>query len=520
MDIGRWSRKKTVITLRWCLIISVSYMVVFGTSLPEYMTRESLLVGSLMLSNLILMILPRRFFEKSALEAIILVTDTLMVSLGIYLSGKAGSDFYLVYFLVILLASLGGNLKRVVINSLFVTGAYALILAMTGPAELASDSSIMIRIPFIIIISLFYGYMMERERGRKSRVERLEKRTRELEALLEITRLVTSTLDARRVLNLLVQKIETVLDVKRCSVLFIESHNPKVGHVMASQDNTEIQNLEIDLVKYPEVKRAMETGKSVVIDDAIEDPIVCEFGGQLQRAGLNSLLVVPMVHGEDRFGTLLLRAARTKEVFSEWEIKFCQIVANSSANALKNAQLFQELKRQAITDGLTDMYNHRFFQEQFILLTERTRRTGNPLTVLMIDIDNFKWINDYYGHSIGDEAICFIADRLRANSRDGDIVARYGGDEFVWLLADTDLDVATKVANRFRKSVADDSFAATGFLSVSVGVATYPTDTLGVERLLQQADRAMYISKGEGGNRVRSVTNQETGQVLDWGEAR
>jgi two-component system cell cycle response regulator len=520
MDVDTWSRKKMILTLRWLLVITISYMVIFGVPFPGYWTEEFVLVAFLVVSNGFLSILPKRFFGSRAMGGTLLIVDTVTVSIGIYLSRSASSDFYIVYFLVILLASLGGNMRRVILNALFVVVAYTALLASTGPREFVSEPTIMIRIPFIVSLSLFYGYILERERNRVGRVEKLEKENRDLEALIDISRLVASTLEAEEVLKLLVRKVEGVLRADRCSVIFIKEGDTRVGYVMASHDDPEISRLEIDLNKYPEVQRAMETGNTVVIRDALKDPLVREFGEEIQKAGFKSLLVVPMAHGDEAFGTLLLRAARARDGFSEWEIKFCQIVANTSANALKNAELFQKLKRQAITDGMTEMYNHRFFQEQFRVQAERTKRTGRPLSVLMIDIDNFKWINDYYGHAVGDRAICFVADKLRANSREGDVVARYGGDEFVWLLCDTDLEDAVKVANRFRRSITENPFETTGFLSVSVGVATYPTDTPSIARLLQQADRAMYLSKGEGGNRVRSVMNHRAPEVLDWGERR
>jgi diguanylate cyclase (GGDEF)-like protein len=513
VDISRWSRKKTVLTLRWFLVITLSYTIVFGVPFPEHVTKEYLFVALLILSNIILSLFPKNYFEKKVMGSSLLVMDTIMVSLVIYMSGSASSDFYIIYFLVILLASLGRDLRRVLFNSFFVAGTYTVLLILTSPGELLRDTAIMIRIPFLLLFSLFSGYIMDLERGRRVRVQKLEKENRELEALIDITGLVNSTLETRKVLNLLVQKVEKVLNVERCSVLFVEGDGHECGYVVASQDDPKIEQLKIDLTKYPEVKRSMETGDYVVIHDALEDPITHEFGANLQEAGFNSLLVVPIAHGQEVFGTLLLRAAKAKKKFNDWEVKFCQVVANTSANALKNAQLFQEIKRQAITDGLTEMYNHRYFQEQFRVLAERTKQNGNPLSILMIDIDNFKWINDYYGHSVGDQAIRFIASRLKANSRESDIVSRYGGDEFVWLLSDTDIDVAMKVANRFRRSV-------TGFLSVSIGVATFPTDTQNVARLLHQADRAMYISKGEGGNRVRSILDQGVHEVLDWGEVR
>jgi two-component system cell cycle response regulator len=518
MEISNWTRKKTILTLRWFLVITISYMVIFGVSFPESFTLEIFLVLFLIATNVLLYFLPRRFFDSRGLDYFLLVFDTILVSAGLFLSGKASSDLYLVYFLVILLSSLGKNLQRLLASAVFVTCAYAALLALTGPGALINDSAIMIRIPFIIVLSLFYGYLMEQERGRKHRVRRLEKENRELGVLLVITRTISSTFDTREVLNCLVNKIEEFLDVERCSVVYIRD-GEEVAYVIASQDDPDIEGFEIDLVEYPEIKRAIDTGDSIVVNDALSDPNVGEVGKKLREAGINSLMVVPIAHGDETFGTLLLRTARVKGGFNHQEMQFCQIIANATANALKNAQLFEELQRRAITDGLTEMYNYRFFQEQFRIESERAKRSGKPLSILMIDIDNFKWINDYHGHAVGDKAIRFIAKKLKAQSRDADIVARYGGDEFVWLLTDTDLDVALEAANRFRKSVSSDSFDVTGFLSVSIGASSFPTDTPSVSRLLHRADRAMYLSKVEGGNRVRSVQNKGNSEILDWGEA-
>ncbi len=518
MDLSTWSRKKIILTLRWFLIITTSYMIVFDAPFPDSLTLEFALILFLIFSNMLLSFLPKRLFEPPLMNSCLLVMDTILVSIGVHFSGKTTSDYYVIYFLIILMASLGRDWTRVLFNSFFITATYTALLVLTQSEELLRDSAIMVRIPFILLFSLFFGYIINLERTRRVRVEKLEKENQELEALIDITGLVNSTLETRKVLKLLVKKVEEVLDVNRCSVLFIENKDSRYGYVMASHDDPQVEQLKIDLWKYPEVKRAVDTCRSIVIDNAADDPVTRGVGDRLQAAGFNSLLVVPMAHGEEIFGTLLLRATRADSGFDDWEVQFCRIVANASANALKNAQLFQEIKRQAITDSLTEMYNHRYFQEKFRFYVERTKKTNKPLSILMIDIDNFKWINDYYGHAVGDKAIRFIASKLRANTRENDIVARYGGDEFIWLLVDTDIDVAMNIANRFRKSVTEKPFEATGSLSVSIGVATYPTDTRNASRLLHQADRAMYISKAEGGNRVRSIMSQEVHEVLDWGE--
>jgi len=518
VQLSNWSKKKTVLMLRWLLIISTAYIILFSRGITGWLTVETMLIAVLLASNLILWKIPGKYTEWVHFDQLIIIMDTSLVSVCLYLTGSVESDFYLVYFLVIMMTTIGKDVRQTVNNAALVTAIYGFMLfSQKGDIELSNPTAYL-RLPFLFVISIFYGYLTDIARKEKWLRNKIETEKRDLEFLLEITHTISSTLRAEEVMKIVVEKVSKVLDVKRCSVLFTNGSTSSDGYVLISSDNPELKELEIDLEKYPEVQKAMEEKKLLVVEDALIDPITSAVSESLRNAGFRSLMIVPMVYGRDVLGTLFLRVARTAGGFTERETKFCQIVANAAANALKNAQLFEKLRHQAITDGLTGMYNHRHFQDRFRIEAEKAREFGHNLALIMIDIDNFKWINDYYGHAVGDEAIKYIGGKLKENSRDGDVVARYGGDEFVWLLTHTDSLQASAVAKRFLESVSKESFDAMGILTLSIGVSSYPESTKNAPRLIQMADRAMYKAKASGGNKVRSFNSEEVKNIIDWGE--
>ena len=519
MRVSNWSKKKTIIMLRWLLVISTAYIILFSDGVPQWFSVETFLIAFLLISNIVLGKIPIRWTEWVHFDQMVIILDTTLVSFCLYLTDSVDTDFYLIYFLVIMVTTIGKDVRQTVNNASLVTAIYGFMLFRHTPIEEIAGSTIFLRLPFIFVISIFYGYLTDIARKEKWLRNKIETEKRDLEFLLEITHTISSTLRAEDVMKIVVEKVSSVLDVKRCSVLFTSDSLTNGGFVLLSNDNPNLKELEIDLEKYPEVQKAMKDKELIVVEDALRDPITSSVSENLKTAGLRSLMIVPMVYGRDVLGTLFLRVARAEGGFSERERKFCQIVANAAANALKNAQLFEKLRHQAITDGLTGMFNHPHFQDRFRSEVERAREFGHNLTLIMVDIDNFKWINDYYGHSIGDEAIKYIGKRLRDNSREGDVVARYGGDEFVWLLAHTDSTQAMNVANRFLRSVSREPFDAMGILTVSIGISSYPECTKNVTRLIQMADRAMYKAKSEGGNKVRAFTHEEVKNIIDWGES-
>jgi diguanylate cyclase (GGDEF)-like protein len=173
-------------------------------------------------------------------------------------------------------------------------------------------------------------------------------------------------------------------------------------------------------------------------------------------------------------------------------------------------------QRLAITDGLTGLYNRRYFEERLEEETRRSRRYNRPMSILMIDIDYFKNYNDACGHLKGDEVLKQIARTLQKHSRETDIAARYGGEEFVMILPETDARNASRLGDRIRKSVEETSFEGqeqipSKRVTISVGVSCLGKIDEGYD-VLERADRALYVSKQSGKNRVTVVEQEESEQ--------
>ncbi|MDX1764222.1 MAG: diguanylate cyclase [bacterium] len=346
-------------------------------------------------------------------------------------------------------------------------------------------------------------------------IKEMEREKKDLLAILDISNSITSSLDSREVLFSIVQKISEIIKVSRCSIVRIDAHEPK-GYVVASNEDARIYNLPIDLSKYPEVQKVLETRQVVVINDTQQDPIVESVRNKLEEIDVQALLVLPVIMKQNVIGTILLRTARRGRPFDSREIQFCQIVANASANALINAALYEsvelaniQLEKLATTDGLTEIFNHRYFYKRLDEEFNRSQRYNNPLSAIMIDVDNFKEINDTYGHRTGDLVLKELARNLKNSMRKSDIVARYGGDEFIILLPQTDSAGARAEAARVIRRISDSAFGSMNGsrILISCGIATAPHDEIKkADDLVLVADRDLYANKAV---RKKSLTAAE-----------
>ena len=334
----------------------------------------------------------------------------------------------------------------------------------------------------------------------------------DLLSVLDILKAISAERQARDILFVFVEQIARIIPVDRCSIVRILD-GEKEGAVLVSHENEALRDCLIQLEKYPELTAVVETGEMLAIDDVTAHPLMGEVSGILQRAGIMSLLVLPIVRQDAHVGTLILRAARRHGAFTLREISFFQIVTEAAANALERAHLFESiqvanerLEQLAITDSLTGIYNRRYFHERFEHEFERAVRYGLPFSCVIFDIDDFKQVNDTYGHLIGDEVLKEVAQCMISCTRRVDILARYGGEEFVILLPQTDLEGASIEAERIRSVFEKHAFSEipeTRKVTISVGVATLDSSAMKVSNdLLNAADMALYEAKNSGKNRV------------------
>lgn len=221
------------------------------------------------------------------------------------------------------------------------------------------------------------------------------------------------------------------------------------------------------------------------------------------RGDEGSLFVLPLVYKNDLTGILVYVTPQINALRIH-QIQLLEVLSNVASLSLMNARFHAEMERMAVTDGLTGLYNHRSFQEKLSEEFRRMQRITGPVSLLLIDIDFFKKVNDTRGHQAGDEVLRGVAGVIKETIRNIDVPARYGGEEFAAILPGTNREGAEKMAERLRKAIGDRAFALGGTdlrVTVSIGAATAPYDTDGREALIEKADQALYHAKGNGRNR-------------------
>ncbi len=217
-----------------------------------------------------------------------------------------------------------------------------------------------------------------------------------------------------------------------------------------------------------------------------------------------SFLGLPMIT-EDRVLAIALFGSNRENSYTDHDRRVLSIVCNHAATAIAEANMHARLEQMAATDGLTGLFNHRAFQDKMAEEFVRSSRHPEPFSLLLIDVDHFKKVNDTYGHPAGDAVLKAIAGILTRQIRKADWVARYGGEEFAVLLVRADSGQALQMAERIRKAVDEAPMRAqnqTLHVTISIGIASYPEDATLREEMIARTDQALYAAKRDGRNRA------------------
>jgi two-component system cell cycle response regulator len=291
------------------------------------------------------------------------------------------------------------------------------------------------------------------------------------------------------------------------------------GTVVVAAENPMIRNLHIQLSRYPEIRRALETNAPVLVPDVWTDPLYEDVRHQWRQAGIQvpirSVVAIPFGLREEQSGVFFLRTVDAESTLREKDLKFAEKVVRTAVSAVERAYALQTAQLDkaryellATVDPLTGCLNRRALEDKVDQELERVRRYGLALSVLMIDLDHFKLVNDTRGHLTGDSVLRQVGTLLRREVRAVDAVARYGGEEFVVLLPETPLNGARVFAERIRERIAEHDFGPAGeplTVTVSIGVATVTAENpADHETLIARADQALYRAKGGGRNLVRT----------------
>jgi diguanylate cyclase (GGDEF)-like protein len=256
----------------------------------------------------------------------------------------------------------------------------------------------------------------------------------------------------------------------------------------------------------------VDAREPIVVPDVTVEPEYLAFWGAAPREG--AFAAVPIREGERTLGILAMTRPANDPLL-EPETRFLSAVADTIALAIRHAQLVDELRELSTHDELTGLANRRLLDVRLRMEVERSRRFGTPLTVLAIDIDHFKRLNDTYGHAAGDTVLASVAATLERGVRRVDVVARVGGEEFVVVLAKTDLEAAAGVAEKIRTRVAVTDvpgFEKKPRVTISVGVAEL-LEAEEPEDLLARADEALYAAKSAGRDRIEVALDARRSSV-------
>ncbi len=331
--------------------------------------------------------------------------------------------------------------------------------------------------------------------------KKLDRKVAELSALYEVSRSINMTSNLDTILKLILEKMIEILDAERGSIMLCDE-NEETLKVKVVHGVEEAEGGKRITLKVGEgiAGLALREGKPIAISDGYRNE---KFKLMLPRdKNIKSLMCVPLLLNKRRIGVINITNKRNGEPFTEDDKSLALTLANQAAITIENARLYN----LAIYDSLTGLHERSFFFLWLKKEFERSRRYESDISMVMLDIDDFKLINDTYGHQAGDFVLQGIASIIKSSVRSVDLAARYGGEEFTVILPQTSLEGTIIFAERIRKKVEATRFMYGDVelrLTISIGVSSYPEKGASSEdELIYQSDIALYKAKRTGKNRV------------------
>ena len=327
------------------------------------------------------------------------------------------------------------------------------------------------------------------------------------DALLSSSTILNSTLNVKQIIDLILDQTAEVIDYNYASFQLIKNQSLEIVAAQGWEGAGESIGMQLTKAEGFNTPITQKHVAPLVIDQVQPGQLFM----QSIVDDIQSCLIAPIVFQDEVIGYLCLYSAKSG-FFNPDDVHFTAGFANQIAAALGNARLFEQVHTSAIRDSLTGLFNRRhllFLAEQEI---NRSRRYQHPMSVIMIDVDHFKKVNDSYGHLIGDQVLRNLSRLISQSMREVDFIGRYGGEEFVIILPETALDQAMLAAQRLCNHIANtklDTEKGEIYITVSLGVATYDEEKPGLDNFLEYADQALYEAKQNGRNQARAFLSSK-----------
>jgi diguanylate cyclase (GGDEF)-like protein len=328
---------------------------------------------------------------------------------------------------------------------------------------------------------------------------------RRLAILTDVVKTANSILEPRKVIELVMEKIRQLIPSEAWSLLMVDEERQDL--VFEAARGAKGRDLASFRIRIGEgvAGWVAQSGQPAIVNDAARDPRFTKRVDARTQFETRSILGAPLVSRGRTIGVLEI-INKLGGRFTRQDLALLLTLVEPCAIAIENAMLFQRTEQLTITDDLTRLFNSRYLNLYLGREISRCKRHGIPLSVIFLDLDGFKGINDQYGHLAGSGTLTEVGTILAAGVRESDILARYGGDEFVVVLPETPASGALVIAERLRRSIEEHRFlepqGVCARISASFGIATYPDHALSPEGLIQKADQAMYRVKERDKNGI------------------
>lgn len=498
-------------------------------------------------------------YERVKLFRVTLIFDIIFISFLVYFTGGLESNFYLLYYLAIAFASYSLGLWDSVILSFLATFTYISLNVYDLEGIFVGD--LLVRLSFMWFFAAIMGSFSKNAKASEERLHKtldtlnqrtseLEKSQAQIETIYETSQSLSKLYEVDKIIDQVLNIVQHILGYPNFSIfllnpdrtlltlkgkieggrkLKLEEEPPSYSVVpnlepLSSKNAFLEQKTEI-LTYQPQPKPRAETREKIKVEKSLEFPIVgileevvkssqtlkiTDLKPHSQELFLDvqtkAILAIPLLMQGKVFGVFYFESTKVGS-FLEADQKILTILANSASLAIENAMLHQKAEALSVLDELTGSYNYRYFTQILQEEIKRAKRYRQTLSLMMVDIDWFKKCNDTYGHLFGNLVLKDVVSIIRRCIRDVDILCRYGGEEFIAILPQTNKKDAYTIAERVRFFVQKHSFQDPGLkiktkLTVSIGVATFPEDASDPDKLILQVDSALYQAKGKGKNLV------------------